>query len=257
MKHLSINQISAITASFEDANFPVENLLDDKPKRIWKAGGGISGASLSVEISGASSDLAIFGTNAVQATFSVYDPNEIEWGDATDEFGYSADSWANQDFAAVSGTVMRRENTGALWIDFNATLPRPAVADIHLLADGGTELYAGVVVAGLASTYGGANVRYGVGESRIDHSIVAELANGARYYKKRDISRVFSATALMLTTQYHLLVDTFDTYGAIPAAWRLIDGSNTEWLIYGYPAISASHDYLDRSIVSIQITEVV
>ena len=118
-------------------------------------------------------------------------------------------------------------------------------------------MYAGIITAGLGEDYGGANIKYGFQESRNDHSIVAELSNGARYYKKRDITRAFSVSARMLTDEYHALMDSFDISGAIPTAWRLIDNTNTEWLIYGYAAITASHDYPQHSTVNITINEVV
>lgn len=255
MKHIAINQITSITADYADVEFPATNMLDDKPKRVWKAGGGVSSATVSIEVSGECSDIAIFGTNAITATFDVYDPNAIEWGDS-DTWG-DTDTWANSDFVGITGTVIRRENTGAMWIALNQTLTRPCIADLYLLASGGDELYAGITTAGLGDDFNEAGMRYGLSEDRRDYSVTAELSNGARYYKKRDIARTFSGSVLMLTTDYHRLIDTFDTLGSVPSAWKMTDINSTEWLIFGYPSISCSHDYSLHSTVNIQINEVV
>jgi len=254
MKHIAINNIISVSADYEDGNFPAVNLLDSKPKRKWSAGGLVINATLELEISGGISDIAIFGTNARQATFSAYDPNEISFGDG-DGFG-DGDAWANTTISAVSVTVTQLEKTGALWLQLGTTIDRSCIAEINLTSTGSETLYAGVITGMVAETYGDANFQYGMSEGRNDKSISADNSNGSEYYKKRDMCREFQATALMLTTEFHKLMGYYDDIGAVPTAWMLTNADSTEWLFYGVGIPSGSHDHRLHTNMKIDFREV-
>lgn len=80
MRHIARNQIMSISASSQDGNFPASNLLDGKPGRKWKAGGLVRNATIKMEVAGGVSDVALFGTNAREASATVEDPCAVTFG---------------------------------------------------------------------------------------------------------------------------------------------------------------------------------
>lgn len=71
------NYATAITASTENANFPVENLEDDYVGNLWKATGTV--ATLIIECAAGTNCLAIFNTNAESITIRLSGWESIDW----------------------------------------------------------------------------------------------------------------------------------------------------------------------------------
>ena len=80
MRHIARNQITSIAADSQDGNFPASNLLDGRPGRLWKAGGLTRNATLTMEMRGGVSDVALFGANAREATATAEDPCAVTFG---------------------------------------------------------------------------------------------------------------------------------------------------------------------------------
>ena len=254
MRHIKVNKITSVTASSENANYPDDNLLDTHPSKPWQASSGINVATITAEVNYGVSDIAIFGTNAQSATVTASDPNEISWGD-DDEWGDS-DTWANTTITTPSVTAYQRSTSKALWLQLADTIDRPAELDVVLTSVEGSTVYAGVMQSSIAETYGGQNPRYGLAINPIDTSISAELSNGGRYYKKRNVLRSFELEAFFANSDAFNLIDFYQEYGQKKTAWRITDLASNEWVVYGYIVPAMSYDTPTRSVVNITLTEV-
>jgi hypothetical protein len=254
MKHISTNRIISIAASSENPNFPASRLLDEHPKRVWKVAFGHT-ATLTADVVGGCSDIMLAGTNAMSATLTVIDPNEIEWEAGVDwEAGIE---WAELD-STPAITVTQRSSSRSLWVELSQPVTIPCQLSLSLTCDGGETLYAGVASAGLADDYGGRNPSYGLGHERIDYGIMAENSNGSFYYKQRDNVRSFDVNGLFLTEDAIRLLDSFSSLGYYPSAWRLTDKTGNEWVVFGRFSGSPkiSHQYPQHSNAQFQIIEV-
>lgn len=255
MRHIAQNKIISIIADSSDANFPASRLLDEHPKRQWKAASGVYSATLTAEVIGGCSDIMIAGTNAASASVTVADPNEIDWEAGIDwETGVE---WASLP-AALTASVIQRSQSQSLWIQLSDTVEIPCEVAIELTGPGGTAVFAGVVLAGIADTYGDRNPSYGMEHTRIDFGITAENSNGSFYYKKRDNVREFSVNGIAIRSDAIRLLDTFDALGSNPSAWKLTDETGNDFVVFGRYADSPQirHNYFSHSEFSFSIIEV-
>ena len=104
-------------------------------------------------------------------------------------------------------------------------------------------------------------VQYPLEESLLDYSIEDTLANGAQYYKRRDIVRTFAGTAVFKRKQYFqdFMRDIVRLYGRTPMMVSLLDSTaNTDFILYGRLASmpQASHFSHDYSSLNFQFVEV-
>lgn len=72
------NTMDTLEAVRADANYPVENVLDDHPKKVWRSPSA-GDACMSFNAGSGSNCLAIFGTNADSVKVSLSDPNSVAW----------------------------------------------------------------------------------------------------------------------------------------------------------------------------------
>lgn len=255
MKHIDQNNIVLITASSEDANFPATRLLDDSPKRLYKAENENYLATLTAEIVGGCSDILIANTNAISATVIVTDPNIMEWGDG--DTWADGDEWGNT-LISVSASTLQNNSSTAMLLELTNTVLVPCVAAVTLTAPPGNTLYAGVMTAKISDTYGGVNPFFGYGGEPVDYSIKDENSNGSRYYKKRDIVRNPSLSVLMLHEDAWRFEANFLERGETPSGWKLSDMNNNYWVMYasidGPPSITYE-DY-QNSMVQFKLIEV-
>jgi hypothetical protein len=255
MRHIAQNKIVSITADSEDSNFPVSRLLDEHPKRQWKAASGVNSATLTADVVGGCSDIMISGTNAASAEVVVSDPNAIDWEAGIDwETGVE---WASLP-GALTASVIQRGQSQSLWIQLSNSVEIPCEVSIELTGPGGEAVCAGVVVAAIADTYGGRNPSYGMEHTRIDFGITAENSNGSFYYKKRDNVREFSVGGIALRSDAIRLLDTFDSLGSNPSAWKLTNADGNDFVIFGRYSESpqVNHIYYSHSEFSFSLIEV-
>jgi hypothetical protein len=242
MKHLPKNNIQSLTAKTEQVNYEADNLLDEHPSRLWKAKVGAVGETLTVDIVGGCSDIAVFGTNAATATVSVVDPNAMEWGDDgvgnQDEWGDDGDGntdlWANTDLSGVTATVTENNKRSSLWLSLSETIPASCVLTLRLVTDRADTVEAGVLRAALASGYGVSAPEAGLIEGSIDYSIESQLQNGGRYYKKRDVVRRFEGQLITTREEWFNLKITLDDLGRKPTSWNITTADNNNWVVFGY-----------------------
>lgn len=260
MKSIVSNKISSISVDSENNSFPIENLLDEHPKNVWRADGDYQ-ANIACTVEAGSSAIALFNTNARSVNIQLTDPNMVEWS-AECEWGENCE-WAY--FApSVDVDIALQDNSNfsyALWGDYDyASTKMNAV--ITLVTNVGTVLEAGVLIIGEAKEFN--NPSYGVSETLVDYSLVRELYNGSVYVKDRDKVRLFSFELLLKrkcnieNDFYTFMYELARIHGSRPAAWQITDiGFN--WIIYGrfQQMPSGNHQFPHRTTITTSIIEVV
>jgi hypothetical protein len=229
--------VSGSSATSENGAFPVANLFDDKPGKLWKAADSVQVATVTVAIGASSNSIALFNTNATSATVVM----------------------KNNGGGTISTTVFTLAGTrtyNRLWLEYT-TQATSHTAEIELTTTA-TTVQAGVVKAGLAVDF--RNPKYGISEGIIDYSTVEQLSNGAKYVDKRDIVRRFGVSILTdRATDFYNMWDIYNAYGQTPMAALIAeDILDMQWCCFGtMEGFSGSHDYLSHTPVSFSFEETV
>jgi len=253
MKVIALNKISSLTVDSENALFPIENVLDAYPTRLFKADGDYQ-ATLTCVVSAGTNAIAVYGTNAQGASVTITDPNAIEWHSES-EWDSESD-WA---YAEPSATIEIDQSGDAysLWGDFDY-INSPMNIELVLSTSSSLVLEVGVLRIGEAKTF--KNPKYGLQEGLVDYSILKELSNGAFYYKKRNIVRTFSGQIFEDRDDdfYTFMADIARTYGKAPMAWRLTDEDSMNWVVFArFSDIPIGmHDAPDYSTINFSLIEV-
>jgi hypothetical protein len=250
LKVLIPGDMTNISANLEDADFPVENVLDSHVKRKYKSS--TFQGQITFEIAGGIDTVAIFGTNAQTASLTISDPNEVEWETGVEwEPGVE---WELVEVSVPDIALIQQASSYAMWFESTA-VSAPVQVTLSLVSHPDTILEVGVVRAGISTEF--RNPSFGLNESLVDYSIKKTLSNGATYYKKRDIVRQFSGDVVVdRDNDFYLLTqDIIRTHGSIPFAWKLTE-INDNWVVFGRPSMpSGSHVSPTYSTVQFSITE--
>lgn len=99
MKHIRENNIVSISALSENASYPATNMLDEHPKRKFKAADLINSTVITVGIVGGCSHILLAGTNAATATVNVTDPSVCAWAEGDEWGGTTTTATAATDLA--------------------------------------------------------------------------------------------------------------------------------------------------------------
>lgn len=249
MKVIYTNNITAVAVSEENSNYPKENLLDDHPRKVWRATS--KDATITLTLSSATA-VAIFNTNAASATVTLKNGGSTITSAFYDLSGiYDYYSWLND----------LGEAQYSLWFDYG-DYPQGGSHTVEFALDtlsATTTLQAGVAFGGLAyQTERG--IRYGAKEGLEDYSIKKELSNGSRYWRKRDVVRSFSCSMILgrSTRDFYMFMGRIaQAAGPKPLAWKLTNESAVDWTVYAYfsQLPSGSHDYPDGVVVDFSLTE--
>ena len=252
MKIIPNQKITSVTASSADTSYPAVNVIDEHPKKLWKAASGNS-ATLTFEISGGTGGLAIFNTNATSISASVTDPNYLQW-----ETGVAWETGTT--FSAVDAVLTETSSldgvSGAAWFEWTYAMI-PVTATITLTAGSNDIVQAGVAVSDELYTY--ACPQMGVREGLHSYSIVRELQNGAFYRKQRDSVRTFSFNIVDSRTDfYEYMYTVARELGYKPAAWMLADMDGFWWVVYArfQKMPSGTHSMPNHSAINTQLIEV-
>lgn len=260
MKVIATNTVTSVSATSENSNFPVDNLLDTHPQRVWKAAdASVSSATVSVSVSGKSESLAMFNITADAAVISISDPNACQWESWIS--WESGTAWASiPPDMEIRKTWIDGGESKSLWVDFDQF---GGIADINitLLADGlsAETIQAGVVYAGESQSFN--NPKYGLQEGLVDYSTAIELSNGSFYYDKGNIVRTFSGTLLLPRDNdfYTFMLSTARANGGAPMAWNIVDNMGDKWAVYArFSSMpTGSHAHYGYSQVSFGFIEVI
>lgn len=250
---LGTDNITSVTASSEDAEFPAESLLNDWPSDCWKAASGTS-ATLTFEVSKGSA-IELYNTNATEATVWAGSGESY-----TNETGYTLESgYSFTDDEVYTETTSDLPGVGGrLWSEYPEMMT-PHIVKIMLTAD--TVPYAGIARAGMVEEFG--NPKNSMKEGSKDYSIERELNNGADYFRKRSIVRTFGNLHFTETQEdaWKLKHDIFDAVGPKPLAIQLISDEpvpHDEFVLFAKrttpPEISPGSTYYE---VELSLKEVV
>lgn len=254
MKCIYPDMITAISADEENPDFPVANLLDRHPKKLWKGTSRDAVITMTVSSGGA---LAVIATNATSAILTISQGQTIEWDTGiTWDSGISWDTTGNTDTSQTSllpGTI-----TGAVWFDFSAIRTSSFTATLTLTAAAGEIIQAGVVTCGTLNTF--RDPARGIRPGLKDYSIKRELNNGSWYTRKRDVVRTFRFSTYHLDDDdLYALFDLARAIGPDPIAWRIVHGSSdSRWIVYAMfeDMPDGEHFMADRSQTEISLEEV-
>ncbi|MBW1777094.1 MAG: hypothetical protein JRJ54_05800 [Deltaproteobacteria bacterium] len=254
MKVIYPDNIISLSADEEDANYPVENLQDDHPKKVWR--GTSKDAKLSLAVS-SGAGIGIANTNAVSITITLKGGTTatwqtgITWGDGV--------AWAPHIEQTVAGKYALNENgVGMLWAEYLSQTGMHFI-DIDLTAGEGQTIEAGVLRAGPVLSF---RDPLGIKEGLHDYSIEEETNNGAFYYRKRDIVRTFDFSVRVNRDDdfYTFMHTVARARGKRPLMYLVSSGIGTwEWAVYGrfQQLPGGGHDYKRHSVVGIKLIEVV
>lgn len=236
MKIIAADQITAVTESSEDANYPAENVLDDFRGVLWKSN--VSAEStLTFDISANSNALMLSNMNSVTVGVEV------------------KDAGASTIYGPTNHTIDL--NNPNLWVDY--TLESGTAEAILTFSDPGTDVpYCGIARAGYA--YDFKNLKYGLNEGLDDLSISKEYNNGANYYYFIDMLRTFSGSFQVERDSdfYTFMYTIIKQYGRGPYAMKLTDLTNNDWAVFAWMDASlpkGSHGYYSHSDISLSIKE--
>lgn len=217
---------TAITSDSENVNFPATNLLDDKPKKLWKAVTGDNTATLSVTVSAGVKAIGIFNTNATSCV--------------------------------INGTTTLSSLTyNRIWYEFSASQSAGTIT-LALTSASGTTVYAGVVVAGAVTTLGMPQVD--ITEELIDYSVITQLSSGSEHVRIGEICRQFSASQFLTRdTQWLNLLNLYLDNGQQPLGMLLGEvGNNYRWCgFFKMFPIKANHITYTHSRSNFIIKEVI
>ena len=255
MKCIYPDNISLISADEENADYPVDNLLDEHPKKVWK---GTSRDAVVTAIITAGGALVVFATNATSVNLAISSGQSISWDSGISwDTGISWDSSGDSDTSET--TLLTGDIDGVAWWDFAVARSSNFTATITLTADAGEIIRAGVIRCGTVNAYRDPNA--GIKEGLRDYSIVKELSNGATYIRKRDVVRTFEFALWedRDTDFYEFMLDVSRELGPEPMAWRIMDTvTDEEWIVFARfdRMPGGSHDLPSQSMIDINLLEV-
>lgn len=261
MKLIMDNLIQSATATNENVAYPIENIYDEHPKKVFKTVAVPLSTLKSVATIVSNGDcnaLCIVNTNATSIRIVIKDTTSglKIW---------PTGAYAEYDLSGID-TIMPlmhdiKVRCKDLWVDYtHQSNPVTIEISFYLASTVETIVYCGVVVNGLCQVM--REPQYGISESLIDTSIVKWTSNQSLYYRKRDVVRKYSGS-IMLDRENELFF--FLRYiamrkGSAPMAWALVGENSQTWIVYGTMAgamPSANHDNYKFSTMSFSIQEVI
>jgi len=255
MKAIYPDLISAIVADEADADYPITNVEDDYPKRVWKATS--AHATVTLTVASGSSAVAFFGSNAATATIivAIGNAHTIAW--ASGIVWTSGIVW-NTAISSTDVYDVDAAGVGSGWSDYTDPVK---VHVIQLYFEKSTGIIeAGIIRAGTINSFN--DPLAGIKEGLYDYSIIKELENGSWYVKKRDIVRTFGFELILDRDTYFYnfmhKVALLTSYN--PLAWRVATGlTNFEWIVFARfgDMPSGSHNYPDDSVINASLIEVI
>lgn len=257
MAALWVNLLTNLAADSENPEYPVGNVLDQHPKKVWKSG--VAGSStISFDIAQGSNCLTIFGTNASKIAIKFFDPNAIAWEESVAWEPSVAWEKSIEEDAYVFDLV-QQGNTYAIWLDFKA-LPVHLKGTISFIAPGNEPVHVGVLLGGVRKDVG-VNPLKGLTEGLVSYSSKIQLTNGAWWAEKRDIVRKFSGTIFIEREPvfYDFMYRIARELEPFPAAWKVTDINLHNWIVYGMleDMPTGTHEHFQYSTINFNILEVI
>jgi len=264
MKLIPQNLAISATATSAKAAWPASNVVQLPVKKMWQAPSvSVATATVSVVASGQMDSIAIFGIAADDISTSISSPNQTEW--EAGEAWEAGTEW-EAGIALSPSEIVRVDlsdstvdsdirQTGAVWFEFS---PFSGTAVFNIaVSSGGREITLAIGTVFIGTRNEDGQPRHGLTIALIDYSIERELANGAMYYKKRDVVREFQFDHLFTDNNKYLrFTAMIRKYGRQPIPWILVDNGGEEWLFMGrIKSASASLQPRDYKLATYTIRE--
>jgi hypothetical protein len=262
MKLIMDNLIQSATATNEDAAYPVENIFDEHPQKVFKTVAVPDSALKSVVTILSASDcnaICIVNTNATMVRITIKNTSTgVKVWPLVDDYAEYDLSGIDNIFPLMHDIKIQYKD---LWVDYTHQKdPVTIEISFYLTITVGTIVYCGVIVNGLRQMM--REPQYGITESLIDTSIIKWTSNQSLYYRKRNVVRKYSGT-IMMDRESELFF--FMRYiamrkGPAPMAWALVGENSQTWIVYGTMAgamPSANHDNYKFSTMNFSIQEVI
>ena len=255
MKCIYPDMITSITADEEDAEYPAANLLDEHPKKLWKATSRDAVVTAVVSSGGA---LAVIATNATSISLTISQGQTIQWDtDISWQGDTSWDTTGSADVTEVS--LLPGDISGCAWFNFASVRTSSFTATLTLTAEAGEIVQAGAILCGTLNEF--RDPARGVREGLRDYSIIKELNNGAFYVRKRDVVRTFDFSLVEDRTIdfYAYMHDIARSSGPNPLAWYIVDGgSDSHWIVFArFESMpDGAHDMPAYSKINTRLVEV-
>jgi hypothetical protein len=259
MKVIATDNITSVTASEENANYPGDNVLDEYPKHQWKST--TAGAAASLYLTATSGEaVAVFNTNATSISIEVSSGVSVEW-DAGAAWA-SGIEWVSTYTKVGAGVYdLTSSGVGSGWADYAPTTINHNVK-ITFTPPAGEVVRCGVVVVGDVEEFD--DPRPTAFEGLHAFGEVVELQNGSVFVVDRDDVRTFRLETLMLRADWwrflHDIVQ--NNIRSYPRAWRLVENENIndwEWVVYarldGRPTATGARNS-NKVIASMDLIEV-
>lgn len=247
LKVIPGQKISSVSSTSENGNYPDDNVLDEHPKKLWKAANGVDSATLTFSIDGGTGGMAVFNTNATAISASITDPNAVSWESGVE--WESGVQWVTSD-PALTETVSLDGESGAAFFEWVHT-DNVLTATLDLTGVVGETLKMGVAVSDQRYEYN--SPQFGVQEGLVSYSIVRELNNGAFYRKERDKVRRFNFAVVedRAVDFYEFMYTVAKPRGYKPAAWQIHDSNGFNWVVYARFEELPSGQHMQADLVPI------
>lgn len=248
MKVIYPNQVTVVAADTENANFPAVNVLDEHPRKLYKAT--TNSAIITLTVASGASGLSIFNTNAdtVEIEITVGDltvwADLTAWGDLT--------VWGGDVPSLPIVEIYDLVDSKQIWAEyFQKDVPHEVKVTLQTSEP---ILEVGIIKAGPIHEF--QTPLYGIHEGLYDYSIVKELSNGAMYIKKRNIVKTFDFQIYAERDPdfYRFMRDIIQHLGQDPMPWRLTDKMNWDWVVYGSLQSMPNGNHFDPEYSSIDIS---
>jgi len=261
MKIILESQVGSISATTEDAAYPVENLLDDHPKKMYKVHYTTDKyTEIKIGTAGVTGALGLVNIVADRASIYIENPNGIEWDDNNLD-------WDNVDWVEYPESIFKEiifdqnEDYSSMWVEF-FEFDTSVDIIIKLYVDNvydDKKIGAGVVKVGRIKDIN--DIIYPVNISLIDYSFEKMLSNGSYYYKKRDIvKRISGQLKVDYQTYDNMMFKMAKIYGKRPAMFNIQNEAGCKNIIV-YCRLSTlpstTLQNMNMRILNFEITEVI
>lgn len=258
MKVIAPNYITAVSTTSEDADYPIENVLNNSPQDIYKAAAtGAQTVTLTVSQGAA---LGVFNTNAESISLTVRDGETDVWGSG-DTWG-AGDTWTDPE-VAIDGNDLEVDNdVGRLWSEW-AHRDAQFYVDLECTPATGEYLEIGAIRCGDKMAL--SDVMLSFRKGIVMNSVFKRKRSGGVYFRKRKDPRWFQIRWRdTWGSHFEYFVDAIDAFGPEPLAYLIIDevdGSvDARWLgLFTYENSPPEADFqnIRHAINSIKLVEVV
>lgn len=259
MKVITDNNILGVLSDSENENYPIENVLNNSPKKKWISTDIVT-QTITISVKAGSEAVAFFNVgNVVSISGASEDAFNMEWGDGT-QWGDGTE-WGSIPNPGISFTLDFTSDVTAGWHDFLALIDNGTDITLTITPIQYSFPSIGIISSGPKFSCNDPSPDWDYG--LVDYSVVTELSNGAFDSRDRDVVRSFSGSVYMVSSSEFFVFSRLirNNIKSNPRAWFFADKNNiAEYIIYarldGMPSAEmTSLNNSNKSLVDISLIE--